>query len=135
MAKQYSLNKNEKLKSRKQLNELFAGGKPFLVFPVKIFFHLNDAVEKPAVKMGAGASKKYFRLAVHRNRVKRLLRETYRLNKLPLLNFAMKEKKDISIFFLYVDREIVEYTVLNDKMKKIIEKFIKLNTFSEEAGV
>ena len=125
MATQFSLNKNEKLKSRKQLDELFAQGKSFLVFPVKTIFHLTDAIEKPVVKMGVGVSKKYFKLAVKRNRVKRLLRETYRINKLPLIDFANEQKKNISVFFLYIDKEMIEYKVLNEKMKKIIEKLIK----------
>lgn len=126
MVKQFSLNKNEKLKSRKQLDELFVKGKPFLVFPVKTVFLLSDAIEKPAVKMGVGVSKKNFKLAVNRNRIKRLLREVYRINKLPLIDFANEKKKNISVFFLYVNKELCEYSVLNEKMKKIIEKIIKI---------
>lgn len=126
MVKQFSLNKNEKLKSRKQLDELFVKGKPFLVFPVKTVFLLTDAIEKPAVKMGVGVSKKNFKLAVNRNRIKRLLREVYRINKLPLIDFANEKKKNISVFFLYVNKELCEYSVLNEKMKKIIEKIIKI---------
>ena len=131
MAKQFSLNKNEKLKSRKQLNQLFVQGKSFLVFPVKAFFVVTSAAQKPVVKIGVGVSKKNFKLAVKRNRIKRLLRETYRINKLPLINLANEQKKNISIFFLYIDKEIMEYNLLNEKMKKIIEKIIKLN-FPEE---
>lgn len=126
MVKQFSLNKNEKLKSRKQLDELFVKGKPFLVFPVKTVFLLSDTIEKPAVKMGVGVSKKNFKLAVNRNRIKRLLREVYRINKLPLIDFANEKKKNISVFFLYVNKELCEYSVLNEKMKKIIEKIIKI---------
>ena len=127
MATPYSLNKNEKLKSRKQLDELFAKGKSFLVFPVKTVFLLTDVVEKPVVKMGVGVSKKNFKLAVKRNRIKRLLRETYRINKLPLINYANKENKNVSVFFLYVGKEMCDYNLLNEKMRKII---IKLNSSS-----
>lgn len=126
MAKQFSLNRNEKLKGSKQLDELFVNGKSFLVFPVKTVFLLTDTVEKPAVKMGVGVSKKNFKLAVNRNRIKRLLREAYRVNKLPLIDVANEKKKNISVFFLYVDKEMIEYNKLNDKVKTAVNKLIQL---------
>lgn len=122
MATSFSFGKKEKLKSRKHLNELFAAGKSFSVFPVKIFYaEVKTGIDFP-VKAGVGVTKRNFKKAVDRNKVKRLLREAYRVNKQPLLDFVNDKKKNISVFFLLIDRTIPELQLLNNKMPLIIDK-------------
>ena len=123
--KQFSYNKKEKLKSRKQLEQLFSAGKTFTVFPLKIFYELNDAQDN-ILKTGVGVSKKYFRKAVERNRIKRLLREAYRTEKTELLNYIQQNKKQIALFFLYIDKSLPDYNLLKQKMQQAIEKLIKV---------
>jgi len=123
-AKQFSYNKKEKLKSRKQLEALFTAGNMFIVFPLKIFYkevELHDNV----LKAGVGTSRKNFRKAVDRNRIKRLLREVYRLEKPRLLNSLTQNQKQIALFFLYVDKSLPEYNLLKEKMQQAIDKLIK----------
>jgi len=125
MAKNFSYNAKEKLKSRKQLDELFTKGRSLSVFPIKVFFaEVKNETNSP-IKAGVGVSSKHFKKAVDRNRIKRLLREVYRLNKQPLLDCLQPNKKNIAIFFLYVDKVIPEYAVLKDKMPNVIVKLIK----------
>ncbi|MCW3087748.1 MAG: ribonuclease protein component [Sediminibacterium sp.] len=123
MAATYSYNSTEKLKSRKLLDRLFTEGKSFSVFPVKVFFMpLAPPVDHP-VKAGVGVSARNFRKAVDRNRIKRLLRECYRLNKLPLHAMVAAKGIPVAVFFLYIGKEMPDHILLNEKMQKAIAKF------------
>lgn len=122
--KQFSYNKKEKLKSRKRLEALFTAGTTFIVFPLKVFYQEVE-VQDSILKTGVGTSRKNFRKAVERNRIKRLLREAYRIEKPGLLNYLQQNKKQIALFFLYIDKSLPEYNLLKEKMQQAIEKLIK----------
>ena len=121
MASAYSYHQTEKLKSRKTLNELFTGGKSFSVFPLKLFY-LFAETEKDSVKAGVGVSARNFPKATDRNRIKRLLRETYRLNKTSLHTVIQKQEKKIAVFFLYTGKEMPNYSLLDEKMKAALKR-------------
>ena len=122
MAGTYSYNKTEKLKSRKALNALFSRGKTFSVFPLKLFYMPMESVTEQAIQAGVGVSARHFKKAVDRNRIKRLLRECYRLNKLSLHATIKANEKKIAVFFLYIGKELPEYTLLNEKMQEALTK-------------
>jgi ribonuclease P protein component len=122
--KQFSYNKKEKLKSRKQLEALFTSGENLIVFPIKIFFHKTSGQDNN-IQAGVGVSRKNFRKAVARNRIKRLLREAYRTEKTVLLNYLHQNKIQIALFFLYIDKSLPEFDLLKEKMQQAIEKLIK----------
>ena len=82
---------------------------------------LQEPVDHP-VKAGVGVSTRNFRKAVHRNRIKRLLRECYRLNKTLLpINEAVNQKP-VAVFFLYVGKEMPAFLWLNEKMQLVLTK-------------
>jgi ribonuclease P protein component len=122
-AKKFSYNKKEKLKSRKQFEHIFTEGKSFTIFPVKIYYELNQEQDN-IIKTGVGVSKKNFRKAVARNRIKRLLREAYRTEKTELLNYLEQNKKQIALFFLYLDKIQPEYFSLKQTIQTAIKKLI-----------
>ena len=122
MAATFSYNKTEKLKSRKMLNLLFEEGKSFSVFPVKIFYLPMQKEGKQMIKVGVGVSAHNFKKAVDRNRIKRLLRECYRLNKLLLQFTKTNNQQPMAVFFLYIGKELPEYGILNEKMKTALNK-------------
>lgn len=122
----FTYNKKEKLKSKKLLDELFTQGNSFVVFPIKIFFKVvENKLPDTTIQVGVGVSKKYFKHATKRNRIKRLLRETYRQNKLSLHELLNNNNKQLTVFFLYIDKELINYQTLENKMKIAIEKLIK----------
>jgi ribonuclease P protein component len=126
--KPFSYNKKEKLKSRTQLEAIFASGKSFSVFPVKVFFIETDATQTESIKAGVGVSARHFKKAVQRNRIKRLLREAYRLEKQKLYIQLTEQQKQIAVFFLYVDKEMPAFEVVREKMKDCLAKLqTKLN--------
>jgi ribonuclease P protein component len=126
MQKTFSYNKKEKLKSRTLLNEVFASSKPVLVFPVKVFYkEIEGQLDNP-VKLGVGVSGRNFKKSVDRNRVKRLLREAYRLNKEPLYKFAEENQKNVAVFLLYIDKALPTFELLQKKMPQVLHKLIKV---------
>lgn len=125
MPHRYTYSRTEKLKGRKTTEMVFKKGKSFLVFPVKVFY-INDLPDKSAVlKAGVGAGSRNFKKAVDRNRIKRLLREAYRLEKPGLKSELENRQRQMGIFLLYIGKELPEIDQLKEKMPQIIENLIK----------
>ena len=121
--------KNEKLKSKTIIDSLFDKGKSISKYPLRLvyipidivnFKHFNDT--NSTIKMGVSVSKKYFKKAVDRNYFKRLLRETYRLNKHLLLDNI---GKPFAFMFFYQTKDRLSYQEINEKTIKLFEKFIE----------
>ena len=98
---------------------------------MKVFVTEAERQDNP-VKTGGGVSSRNFKKAVQRNRIKRLLREAYRTEKIPLHNALEKHDKQIAVFFLYIDKIMPEYSLLKEKMNYLIQRLIK--QLSEEAS-
>ena len=123
MVKEAGFGKAEKLKSRKVVEELFARGKSLNVFPIRIFYKFLPlpADEKTVLQVGVSVSKRNFKRAVDRNRIKRLLRETYRLQKRELIEVLKVQRRIGYIFFIYTDKQMPQYPIVFDTMSKCLE--------------
>lgn len=80
----YKLGKQARLKSRKAIDQLFKDGKSFTVFPFRVIYQFTKLPVSPdafQLQAGFSVSKRHFKKAVDRNRIKRLMREAYRLQK------------------------------------------------------
>ena len=127
--KKYQLGKNNRLKSRKAIDLLFKDGKSFNTFPFRIIYQflLVDVVTKAEnLQAGFSASKRNFKKAVHRNRIKRLMKETYRLQKNELEQLLLKKNKRLAIFILYTGKEVPDYDLVNEKMNFILQKLQRI---------
>lgn len=109
--------KTEKLKSTKTIENLFLEGRTHSKFPIKIFFLPKENIE--ANLAAFAVPKRNFKSAVDRNRVKRQLRETYRLNK-QLLD-EIHGKKFVMLF-LYLGKVKPQYAELENAMVKLLKK-------------
>jgi ribonuclease P protein component len=120
--------KAQKLKSRKAMETLFASGKSFNAFPIKVFYTLTPIAQTGAtdncVHAGVGVSSRNFKKAVDRNRIKRLLREVYRTQKHDLINAVALQISELNVFFLYVGKELPAFLELQSAMEKALEKLI-----------
>src|SRR5450631_2205140 len=103
-SKPYSLARSERLKSRKQIDSLFESGKKIMVFPIRLIYHHVSGGSE--IKAGFTVSSKNFPRAVDRNRIKRLCRESYRLQKRELETEVLKNKCLLHLFFIYTGKEI-----------------------------
>jgi ribonuclease P protein component len=121
----YTFKKDEKLKSRKAIELLFKEGNSFSNFPFRILWMFNEVVKAP-LQTGFAVSSKHFKKAVDRNRVKRLMREAYRLQKNELQNQLQQQQKQLAVFIIYVGNELPEYAFVFDKMDHVLKRLIKL---------
>jgi len=122
--KQFTYDKTERLKSRKQIEQIFGEGKSFTVFPVKVLY-LEVGGQDNRVKTGVGVSSRNFKKAVQRNRIRRLMREAYRTEKIPLHDHLEKNNKHAALFLLYIDKVMPEYVFLKEKMKLVVRRLVK----------
>lgn len=120
--KQHTLSGLERLKSRKQIDRLFSDGKYFNLPPVRVIYSIDPMNENNALQLGVGVSGKFFRKAVDRNRVKRLIRESWRLQKIELANLAAQKNLSLKVFIIYTGRELPQYSLVFDKIGMAIEQ-------------
>jgi ribonuclease P protein component len=115
-----TLRKKDRLSGRKAIQSLFEKGRSFTVFPLRIVW--TPAAEEASLQAGFGVSARYFKKAVDRNRIKRLLKEAYRLQKAPLTEVIVASGKKLSLFIHFMGNEIPSYEMVFDSMGKAIKK-------------
>ena len=118
--------KTEKLKSKTTIDLLFSKGKSVSKYPLRLVFVESDygipEDSDQKLKMGVLVSKKYFKHAVDRNYFKRVLRETYRLNKHILVDNLDKK---YAFMFFYQTKERLSYQEIHTKTIQLFEKFVQ----------
>ena len=117
--------KNEKLKSKITIGLLFTEGKSVSKYPLRLVYKASSLNEGEKIKMGVSVSKKNFKRAVDRNYFKRVLRETYRLNKHLLIDNL---DQPYSFMFFYQTKDRLSYEEINTKTVQLFEKFIAQNS-------
>lgn len=119
----YFFRKADKLKSRKTIDELFSKGNSFSNFPFKVIWLPKN--KEAVLQVAVGVSSRNFKKATERNRIKRLMREAYRLQKEQLQLHLQQKDQQLSVFILYVGKELPEYEVVFEKIGTIINRLIK----------
>lgn len=120
----YFLKKTDRLKSRKAIDIMFTKGKSFSNFPFRVLW--MNVENEVGLKAGFSASTKNFKKATDRNKIKRLMREAYRLQKNDLDVQLSLNKKTLNIFFIYTGKEIPTYNLIFEKMGNVLKRIIKL---------
>lgn len=112
----HTLHKTERLKSKKYIKELFDKGSSFYSYPVKLFFY--PAKNEDSSQLLVTVPKRKIRRAVDRNKIKRRIREAYRLNK-PV----DKNLKSYYFAIVYLSDKIEDYSLIESKLKKLFARF------------
>jgi ribonuclease P protein component len=121
--KQFTLGKKERLKSRKQIEQLFKEGKTFSVQPLRIYYTVQPSTaDSSLLQFGVAVGTKQFKHAVDRNRIKRLIREAYRLQKNELHEQVVSKKKAINLFFIYTGKELPQYQLIYETVRIALQK-------------
>lgn len=98
--------------------------------PFRVYYNLskndieNSKIEK--LQFGVGVSAKNFKKAVDRNRIKRLIKEAYRLQKLLLKEKIKESDKSLSVFFIFTGKELPDFKVVKEKTEVALKKLVKL---------
>jgi len=118
---QNSYNKNEKLKRKILIDRLFDEGRFLKAYPIQlVYLHYKDSATKE-LKVGVSVSKRYFKKAVDRNKIKRLLREAYRTNKSLHIN---NTKSSLAFMLMYVGKELPDYKTVENAVQLLLKKLM-----------
>ena len=116
----FKFTKKDKLKSKKQIEHLFENGQSIMAYPLLLKYMETEFQDNAVTKTAVSVSKKKFNKAVDRIKIKRLIREVYRLNKPIYFNNLTTQ---YALMILYIGDEKPIYANLNDSMKELLEKF------------
>jgi ribonuclease P protein component len=116
-----TLGKQERLKSKKLIEKLYAEGDSVKTFPLRMMYVQTAHTSEFPCQVGVSVAKRNYKLAVDRNRLKRLMRETYRLQKQIVYNNL---DKPYVFMISYIGREEIKYEDLYLKMEKLLTLFI-----------
>lgn len=114
----YQLPKSERLHAEKSIKELFNEGSSFFLFPFKVQFFVKKDRPTRTPMVLFSVSKRKLKKAVHRNHVKRRIKEAYRLNK-QLINLPNIE---LNIGFIYVTTNLMEFSEIEPKIILCLKK-------------
>lgn len=118
--------KKEKLCGEIRVGRLFAEGEAFIAYPLRVVYKFSEEREDSGVKILISVPKKKIKKAVHRNRIKRQIREAYRLNKAVLLESCLNNDKSLQIAVTYLSEKLPEYEVIEDKIKLTLTRLLQL---------
>ena len=120
-----TLNKHERLKSRKLIASLFDNGKIINHYPFRVLYNFsNDSDFEYPSKIAVSVSKKNFKKAVSRNTIKRKIREVYRTNKHEFYKMLIKNDQKIYFIVIYTAKEILDYQQIEKEMQLLLSKLV-----------
>lgn len=118
----YTFGKQERLKSRKLIEKLFKEGKSIKKFPLRLVYLQTEHTSNFPVQASFSVPKRNFKKAVDRNRIKRLMREAYRIQKPTLY----KDLKKPHVFMVtFIGNKEPTYTDIKEKIQEVLTLFIK----------
>ena len=118
-----TLGKQERLKSKKLIEKLYAEGESVKTFPLRMVFVQTAHTSEFPCQVGVSVAKRNYKLAVDRNRLKRLMRETYRLQK----EIVYDNLEEPYVFMIsYIGREEIKFEDLYLKMEKLLTLFVEI---------
>lgn len=114
--------KTERLCGEIRTTRLFAEGKGFIVYPLRIVYLKSEFVEQSPVQILISVPKKKLKHATDRNRIKRLVREAYRLHKQELIQTALQKGVYLHIGIVFLDTKCYDYAFLAEKLQLALNK-------------
>jgi ribonuclease P protein component len=125
MEKKFTLKKVERLKRRKVIEKLFSEGRAVTSFPIRVQYKIDDPLLTVSLQAGFSVSSRNFKKAVDRNRIKRLMREAYRLQKAPLEQALQTKQQKLALFLIYTGKELPNYALVREKVEVVLKKLLQ----------
>ena len=122
MNQQNTFSKAQHLCGDKRISRTFTLGDAFIAYPMRVVFLIEAKSDIEFSSVLVSVPKKRFKRAVKRNRLKRLMREAYRLNKQLLIEKLIEKQMQIHIAFNYVSDEELDFAGIEKKMKLALQK-------------
>ena len=124
MKTDYTFRKEERLSSRKSISNLFEFGNSFAIFPFRVFWAECDNISPFPAQTAFTVSKKLFKKAVARNRIKRLMREAWRHNKHILYDHLEQHNIKVVIMLIYTSKEMPQHDFISNKVSQVVSKLL-----------
>lgn len=123
-AERFTLSKEERICSKKLINELFTGnGRSMTAFPLRVVFMKRTIVDdQPRAAMLVSVPKRYFKHAVDRNRVKRQVREAFRRNKSIIIQNLTDDHEDVAMAFVWLTNEKYPSSEVENRMVRLLTR-------------
>ena len=121
----YTFRKEERLCSQAIIEQLFKDGKSFAIFPFRIVYNTVDLPANVPAQVTFSVAKKRIKRAVDRNRIKRLMREVYRLNKAAHYEHFESKRKQCALLIMYLGPVGLEYAEAEQKIIRVLARLIK----------
>ncbi|MBK9290149.1 MAG: ribonuclease P protein component [Bacteroidetes bacterium] len=118
------------LRGRSAVMQLFGNGNSFAVPPVRVVYRWHDEQADVPVQVMFTISKRSFRKASHRNRIRRLMREAWRRHSNRVWELAQKRQKNLHVALIYSRQDMPAYAALESKIIQAIHRL----TRSDEAS-
>ena len=115
--------KSERLCNKNLFEELLHSDFSFVKFPFRVLVKKSSLQGEFPARIGISVSKKKFKRAVKRNRLKRLTREAYRIHK-PELYKEAQARETLDILFIYIDNTVLEYNKIEKAIQSAIQKIV-----------
>lgn len=123
-AERFTLSKEERICSKKLINELFTGnGRSMTAFPLRVVFMKRTIVDDhPRAAMLVSVPKRYFKHAVDRNRVKRQVREAFRRNKSIIIQNLTDDHEAVAMAFVWLTNEKFPSSEVENRMVRLLTR-------------
>ena len=122
--KKFTLNKLERLTSKRIFGDLVTSGQSMVIFPFRIYWERQQSVGEYPVQIGFSVPKKKFKKATLRNLIRRRMKEAYRKNKYILYDPVQSRNHQLSVLFIYIADEAIDYPVIEEKIIVTLEQLL-----------
>lgn len=121
----FRFTKEERLSSKKLIEELFERGSSFSLHPFRVLYLANPEPAAATHQVLISVPRKNFKKAVQRNLIKRRIRETYRLNK-SVLTIGGRVTIPYLLAYIYISKEVLPSEEISKKLKSSLERLIQV---------
>ena len=118
-----TLSKAERLYHRKLFEELLSSKNSFVKYPLRVVYKESSTPGEFPIRIAISVGKKRFKRANKRNRIKRLIREAYRLYKPTII--PQIEGKFFDILIIYIDNKLPDFRTVNKSVQILMNKIIE----------
>ena len=132
----FTFSKEERLTGKTSIDQLFNEGKSFNLFPFKVFYCIVENQAEPIARLLIAIPKKKVKLAVDRNRLRRLIREAYRLNRTEFITFLEMKSVHFHFALIYTGESVdLAYKEVELKIIACLAKLEKIITSEFGKGI
>ena len=128
----FTFKKEERLSSKKRIDELFENGSSFYLSPLRILWLEKKLDVEAHAQVLISVSKKNFKRAVDRNKIKRLIREAYRLNKHTLYASLKRNNRQFVIGLLYTSKIVEPFSLIQQRVIAALNRLVAENELAEK---